>query len=573
MLRADFEATKASQVTLLSGGGSGHEPSHGGWLGEGMLTAAVCGGVFASPSVDAVLSGIRACAGPHGVLVIVKNYTGDRLNFGLACEQAKAEGIRCEMVIVGDDCAVMERDEDKIAGRRGIAGTVFVHKCAGAAAAAGAPLAQVLAVATAAERSVGSVGVALDVCSLPGQPKNDRLTGSEMEMGLGIHGEPGTQKLTALPCDEIVDRMLSMICDPAGACRWEGGLSKGDSVVLLVNNLGSTPVMEQYVAARRAIEHLETDLGVSVARSYVGSFMTSLDMAGVSLTLMKLSYFEDLCKDAVKARPSSSLAPGWSAVFDPLMLLDAPTGAVAWPASFAMQRLPAPEHPVPAASGGVLATAGASGPSISPESAEAVKKAVMAAVEAVCAAEEQLTAWDAAAGDGDCGTTMKRGAEQVTADLPGYDFTSPSTLLAQLADSIGTMGGTSGVILDIFFRACGNSYAGAETAADASSLLDAIEAGTKAITFYGGATEGMRTLLDAMVPAHRAGVAAATVEVSVALAAMAEAAMAGADATRTMAAVAGRAAYVPDQQVQGTPDPGAMAVAFALQAAATAASK
>ena len=479
-------------------------------------------------------------------------------------------------VIVGDDCAVMERDEDKIAGRRGIAGTVFVHKCAGAAAAAGAPLAQVLAIATAAERSVGSVGVALDVCSLPGQPKNDRLTGSEMEMGLGIHGEPGTQKLSVLPCDDIVDRMLSMICDPTGACRWEGGLTKGDTVVLLVNNLGSTPVMEQYVAARRAIEQLETVFGVSVARALVGPFMTSLDMTGVSLTVMKLAYFEGLCKDAVRARPSSSITPGWLAAFDPLKLLDAPTGAPAWPAAFAMQRSPAPEHPVPAApaaSGGGAAASAARGPRLSAESAEAVKSAVVAAVAAVCEAEEQLTAWDAAAGDGDCGTTMKRGAEQVTADLAGYDFASPSKLLAQLADSIGTMGGTSGVILDIFFRACGNSYASAESATDVGSLLTAIEAGANAITFYGGATEGMRTMLDAMLPAHRAGAAAGALDASGALAAMAEGATAGADATRTMAAVAGRAAYVPDEQVQGTPDPGAMAVAFVLQAVVAAAAK
>ena len=573
LLRADFEAAKASQVTLLSGGGSGHEPSHGGWLGEAMLTAAVCGGVFASPSVDAVLSGIRACAGPHGVLVIVKNYTGDRLNFGLACEQAKAEGIRCEMIIVGDDCAVMERDEDKIAGRRGIAGTVFVHKCAGAAAAAGAPLAQVLAVATAAERSVGSVGVALDVCSLPGQPKNDRLTASEMEMGLGIHGEPGTQKLSVLPCDDIVDRMLSMICDPAGACRWKGGLSKGESVVLLVNNLGSTPVMEQYVVARRAIEQLETVTGVSVARVFVGPFMTSLDMTGVSLTLMKLSYFDELCKDAVKARPSSSISPGWLAVMDPLKLLDTPTAAPAWPAAFAMPRTPAPEHPVPAAPSGAGKPDGSgagTGPRLSPEAAAAVERAVVAAVAAVAAAEDQLTAWDAATGDGDCGTTMKRGAEQISADLTSYDFEAPSVLLAQLADSIGTMGGTSGVILDIFFRACGNSYSKAASAQTVADLLAAFEAGTSAITFYGGATEGMRTMLDAMIPAHRAGGASGAADVSTALAAMAAAAMAGAEATRSMAAVAGRAAYVPDSQVQGTPDPGAMAVAFALQAASAA---
>jgi dihydroxyacetone kinase len=241
-----------------------------------------------------------------------------------------------------------------------------------------------------------------------------------------------------------------------------------------------------------------------------------------------------------------------------------------------MQRLPAPEHPVPTAptgSGGITPTAAANGPGISLESAEAVKKAVVAAVAAVCDAEEQLTAWDAVAGDGDCGTTMRRGAEQVTADLAGYNFSSPGTLLAQLADSIGTMGGTSGVILDIFFRACGNSYASAETATDAIALLDAVEAGTKAITFYGGAKEGMRTMLDAMLPAYRAGIATDAADASTALAAMAEAAMTGADATRTMAAVAGRAAYVPDQQVQGTPDPGAMAVAFVLQAVAAAVSK
>jgi dihydroxyacetone kinase len=250
LLRADVDEVKQSQVTLVSGGGSGHEPSHAGWIGSGMLTAAVCGGVFASPSVEAVLSAVRAVAGPPGVLVIVKNYTGDRLNFGLAVEKAKQEGIRCEMVIVGDDCAVVERDEDKIAGRRGIAGTVLVHKCAGAVAAAGAPLAQVLAVAQAAEASVGSVGAALDACSLPGQPKNERIPAGCFELGLGIHGEPGTQTLPMESCDAVVERMIATLCDArGGTCRWAGGLpqesSAGERVVLLVNNLGATTVMEQ----------------------------------------------------------------------------------------------------------------------------------------------------------------------------------------------------------------------------------------------------------------------------------------------------------------------------------------
>ena len=404
LLRADVEAVKASSVTLVSGGGSGHEPSHGGWLGAGMLTAAVCGGVFASPSVEAVLSAIRACAGPAGVLVIVKNYTGDRLNFGLACEQAKAEGIRCEMLIVGDDCAVMERDEDKIAGRRGIAGTVFVHKCAGAAAAGGASLEQVLAVATAAEQSVGSVGVALDVCTLPGQPKNARLGAADLEMGLGIHGEPGTEKLAMTSADDIVDRMLKMICS-GGGCRWEGGLAD-QSVALLVNDLGSTPVMEQYVVARRAIEQLEAS-GATVARVFVGPFMTSLDMSGVSLTVFKLAQFEDHAKEAVKARPSMSLSPGWIKLgTEPLALLDAPTGAPAWPAAFAIERTPAAPAPVPA--GPALEVTAARGPTLDAEGAASLRSAVLAAVEAVVAAEADLTAWDAVAGDGDCGPEQPR---------------------------------------------------------------------------------------------------------------------------------------------------------------------
>ena len=402
-----------------------------------------------------------------------------------------------------------------------------------------------LAVATAAEQSVGSVGVALEVCSLPGQPKNDRLSATEMEMGLGIHGEPGTQKLPVLPADSIVDNMLSMICDTSGACRWKTPMVKGEDVVLLVNNLGSTPVMEQYVVARRAIAQLEAGpSGVSVARVFVGSFMTSLDMIGVSLSVLRVSAFDALFKEAVARRTSGSLSPGWLPLADPLALLDVSTTAPAWPAAFAAPRIPAAAAPVPAAPEAPTAAAAPAGPSLTPETAEAVKAAVIAAVAAIVAAEDQLTAWDAAAGDGDCGTTMKRGTDQVTADLPGYDFSCPSTLLGQLAGSIGGMGGTSGVILDIFFRACGNSFRTAATA-DFDALLCALQAGTDAITFYGGATEGMRTMLDALIPGLRAGTAAGTFR------AMAGAAMAAAEATSTMAAVAGRAAYVPDSQVQG----------------------
>ena len=182
-------ALDKAKVAIISGGGSGHEPSHAGWVADGMLSAAVCGNVFASPSTASVLAAIMHCTGAGGCLLIVKNYTGDRLNFGLAAEQAKAAGLAVELLVVGDDCAIAHRGAG-IAGRRGIAGTCFVHKVAGAAAEAGLPLAAVVAEAAAAAEAVGSMGVALTSCTLPGKAKDERIGAAEMEVGLGIPGEP-----------------------------------------------------------------------------------------------------------------------------------------------------------------------------------------------------------------------------------------------------------------------------------------------------------------------------------------------------------------------------------------------
>ena len=203
------------------------------------------------------------------------NYTGDRLNFGLACEQARNEGYDVELVIVSDDCALLERDEDRIVGPRGVAGTVLVHKIAGAAAAAGASLAEVAAIARETSDSAGTVGVALEVCTIPGQEPSDRLAATEIELGLGIHGEPGTEVLPAQPVDGLVDRMVGMIQSWAGDGAQSPPLSitSGDSACLLVNNLGATPPMELYIVARRAIKTL-TDRGVEVPRVFIGSFMT-----------------------------------------------------------------------------------------------------------------------------------------------------------------------------------------------------------------------------------------------------------------------------------------------------------
>jgi dihydroxyacetone kinase len=298
VLRADLPPRDARrEVAVLSGGGSGHEPAHAGYVGAGMLHAAVAGDVFTSPSVDAVLAAIRAVAGPAGVLLVVKNYTGDKLNFGLAAELARTDGISIETVVVADDVAL--RDTVEPERRRGIAGTVLVHKVAGAAAAAGLPLLEVAREARAAASAMGTMGVALGPCTVPaaGRP-GFSLDEDEVELGLGIHGERGVERTALRRADELVDIILTTILS-------DRGLDRGDRVALLVNGLGGTPPMELAIIARRAIGVLR-EHGLIVARAWSGNLLTALEMPGMSLTILPVN----------EAR---------------LRWLDAPTAAPAWP--------------------------------------------------------------------------------------------------------------------------------------------------------------------------------------------------------------------------------------------------
>ncbi|MBB5405789.1 dihydroxyacetone kinase [Paraburkholderia sp. JPY162] len=258
VLRADAEAVAArGEVALISGGGSGHEPAHGGYVGHGMLSAAVAGEIFTSPSTDAVLDAIRAVAGPAGALLIVKNYTGDRFNFGLAAEIARAEGIPVEMMIVADDVALSASGNH--AGRRGLAGTVLVHKIAGAAAARGLPLPEVARIAKEAAASLGTMGVALTSCTVPAAGKPGfELGDREIEWGLGIHGEPGVSRGALEPADAMVGKLLAKIIDDLA-------LQAGERVALLVNNLGGTPSSELHVVAGDALREL-AGRGIEVAR-------------------------------------------------------------------------------------------------------------------------------------------------------------------------------------------------------------------------------------------------------------------------------------------------------------------
>lgn len=268
----------AGRVALISGGGSGHEPLHAGFIGKGMLTAACPGEVFTSPVPDQMLAAIKQTNGGKGTLLVVKNYTGDVMNFELAAELAAAEGLQVESVVIGDDVAV--QDSTWTAGRRGVGGTVLLEKIAGAAAEAGADLTEVKKVAESVMDGVRSMGLALTGATVPAAGKpNFTLEDDEIELGIGIHGEPGRERQKLRGANELVDALLEPIMNDLD-------LKSGEEVIAFTNGMGGTPLLELYVAHRRVVSHL-ADRGVKVARHLVGNYVTSLEMQGMSVTLLR----------------------------------------------------------------------------------------------------------------------------------------------------------------------------------------------------------------------------------------------------------------------------------------------
>ena len=273
------DAPRQGKVGVISGGGSGHEPMHGGFVGRGMLDAACPGAVFTSPVPDQMLAATQAVSGGAGVLHIVKNYTGDIMNFELAAELAKAEGIEVESVVIADDVAV--KDSLYTAGRRGVGGTVLAEKIVGAAAEEGADLATVKALCERVQANVRSMGMALTSCTVPAAGKPTFEIGDdEMEIGIGIHGEPGRERRKLATADEITELLAIPVIDDLP-------FQSGDRVLAFVNGMGGTPLLELYVIYRKLAEILD-GRGVQIARSLVGNYITSLEMAGCSITLLKL---------------------------------------------------------------------------------------------------------------------------------------------------------------------------------------------------------------------------------------------------------------------------------------------
>ncbi len=504
VVRADWDRTK---VAIVSGGGSGHEPSHAGFVGEGMLAAAVSGEIFASPSVDAVLAAILAVTGDAGCLLVVKNYTGDRLNFGLAAEKARAMGLAVEMVIVADDVAIPNAPRP-----RGLAGTLFVHKVAGDAARAGASLATVKAAAERTAAKVRSLGLSFSSCTVPGRAADVRIGPDEVELGLGIHGEPGAEAIPYRPVRELARTLATRL----GAAL-DGGT---EPLALLVNDLGGVPPIEMAVATGAILAEMKREVALVFGP---GRFMTSLDMRGLSVSALPLD-------DETRRALLSDVAPR------------------AWP----IGRRVSAVRPVPLAArmAPVVYT-----PSTHPRR----RRAVDALCAKLAASEAELNALDAKVGDGDTGSTFATAARAILADLDRLPFGEAPLLCSAIAARLATvMGGSSGILLSIGVSATGTALA------SGAAWPTALREGARRIEEYGGAREGDRTMLDALGPA------VAALEAGGTLAAAATAARRGAERTKEMAARAGRSSYVREEALRGHADPGAVAVASAFEALAAA---
>uniref|UniRef100_A0A4W3GTG9 Triokinase/FMN cyclase n=1 Tax=Callorhinchus milii TaxID=7868 RepID=A0A4W3GTG9_CALMI len=508
VVRADLPHIKG-KVALLSGGGSGHEPAHAGYVGSGMLTGAIAGAVFTSPPPASITAAIQVMVNAEaaGVLLIVKNYMGDLLNFGLALEEMRAKGVPVKMVVVADDCAFTTL---KKAGRRGLCGTVLIHKIAGALSEMGKSLDEIVEALTSILPKMGTIGVSLSSCSIPGTRPTFHLEPDELEMGLGIHGEAGIARMKMMSADEVVHKMVDHMINPSNMSHLS--LKAGDHIVLVVNNLGGLSCLEMNVVAKSAFSYLESQ-GVLIARAYVGSYMTSLDMAGVSLTLLHVN--EEL-----------------------LNLLDRDTSASGWrhtgPCSRAhkCRVLQLPEE-LPSSTEKPAATTGPFAKQL---------KGILGEISTVLLSmEEELNQLDREGGDGDCGSTHARGARgQPVSHPPAHTLTQPVSLYS------------------LFLTAAAQQLVGDQTAV---GWVAAMAAGIEVMQ-----SPGDRTMLDPLCAAceELQKLTPETENPITVLEAAVQKAQAAVEATKDMTAQAGRASYILST-ILTNPDPGAIAVTAILK--------
>lgn len=549
-----------NKVSLISGGGSGHEPAHAGFVGKGMLDAAVCGDVFASPSQVQVYNAIKACATDKGVLLIVKNYSGDCMNFNNAMSDAQDDGIKVDAVYVNDDIAV--KDSLYTVGRRGVAGTVLVHKCAGAAAEQGKSLEEVKAVANKVIDNVRSFGFAFTSCTVPaaGHPTFD-IGDDEMEFGVGIHGEPGRfrEKIdysTGTFCDDLSRRIVTDLEEDLA-------LKSGEEVVLLINGFGGTPLQELYILNNSVTKALAKD-GVKIHKTIVGNFMTSIDMAGASISVLRV----DSELKALVDYPVNTPALTWGAAMSEQAqaALEA-VQAIGRALGYAPV---AEEHHAAKKKAAAKETEEVAVYEVEgkPEVTETINTAAFVQIVDKMAdviIENEVPFCEAdKMGDGDFGMSIAKGFKQLKADWATRKKGDIGQFLVSCSEIIKEYcGGASGPIWGSAFKYAGKSMLGKKevSLADVALLFTEANRGvyeTGKKSFGKGAEIGDKTLVDALKPCAMALTKAAEEGKSLreGLALGAKAAHEGAEATKTHVATLGRAGTVGERSI-GYPDAGA----------------
>ena len=530
----------ADKVSLISGGGSGHEPAHAGFVGKGMLDAAVCGDIFASPSQIQIYQAIKETAGNAGTLMIIKNYSGDMMNFKNAARLAEEDGISVEYVKVDDDIAV--QDSLYTVGRRGVAGTVLVHKVAGAAAEKGYSLKQVKAYAENAVLNTRSIGFAFTSCTVPvkGTPTFS-IAENEIEYGVGIHGEPGVSREAMMTADELSKRMTDSLVK-------ELGLSENDEVTVLVNGFGGTPLQELYLFLNSTAKILD-EYKIKIYRSFAGNYMTSIDMSGASLTFMKMNSELKSLLDAESDAPAFKVnGPVLPRNYEPFI-----------PAYHTQsENTDQKNH-----------TKGSAKVRQEILTVDNMIFIVDTMSECIIKNEVPFCELDAYAGDGDFGMSVSKGFRQLRREW--NDILEEKVCdIGEFLDACSLIimeccGGASGPIWGSAFRAAGKAAKGKQklTAEEFAVLLQEVVTGiqkTGEYSFGRGAVVGDKTLIDALVPCADVWTENAGNKTLKELFQLsADAAVNGAKMTEKSVARMGRAGTVGKRSI-GYPDAGAFAL-------------
>lgn len=496
VIRKDWDKSK---VAIISGGGSGHEPAHAGFVGKGMLTAAVCGDIFASPTVDAVLSAILAATGPKGCLLIIKNYTGDRLNFGLAAEQARALGYEVKTVTVDDDIAL-----GKEVKKRGLAGTLFVHKIAGQLAEEGKSLEEIAAIAQQVIDQTASIGLSLTECQHLGQETTSRLNDEQVELGLGIHGEPGIEVIPYAKADQLMALAIEKL---------EANLSNENGrYAMIFNNMGSVSPIEMSLLVN---SFRKTKLAAKI--DYMigpAALMSSINMSGFSVSVLLLS------PEIEKALLAEAEPIAWQ------------VQAFKKPAEIISPKLP---ETIP----------------YEASSNDQVYQLINDVAQLLVSIEKEINGLDAKVGDGDAGSTFALTGRRLLTVIDRLPLKDTGKLLLSIGRILAReAGGSSGVLLSILFTAAGTAYT--KSPELGKSLLE----GLQKVKDYGGAQTGDRTMIDALQPAFESLANGETINL------VAQHARKGAEHTKNIINTKfGRSSYLSEEVLRNVPDPGAEVIA------------